>query len=247
MSNLLDKEQINHIITKELTSLYNLNEEEANKIVSESIAEAYSSDYPVLLEEDGIFAVFTTDENRIKFTKIKYSSKKSAEIIENISKKANLLYLEKQKNTLIDYLSQTRSYLYSSFLYTKKGLDYYILFYDKKHTQIVKRIKAIAVANSSKKERFYISPTSYTIDKETVIFREYKNITNIKNIKEFTKHISTEIQEKINKKIWIEVKGVNKSKKEVYIYLPNKTIKEIVEYIKKRYFEVFDIYVEFVK
>jgi len=54
MSESLNKELINDII-KELMNLYSLDINEANKIVIESISEAYLSEHPVVLEEDAIF------------------------------------------------------------------------------------------------------------------------------------------------------------------------------------------------
>lgn len=239
---ILQNQKIEDIID-EIQSYYSLDRGEANKIVIECISSVYMSDFPVILEEDGIYAVYKDKKNKeqLKYVKIKYSKKKSKLILQNIRKMANDIFLNLQKDRVVNFIKSKKNYLHAVFSHEYNSYDVYNLYFDKKYKYVAQRIKAIAPKQDKKKKRIYIDFTSVYYKNELVFFRELKNYKTIKHTREFTKDISREIYEITSKKIWIEVKSVDLNKSCVYIHIPYKTTRDIVNYIKERYFDVFEL------
>lgn len=241
---LLQQYHLSDII-KEITKLFDLDNNEAYKIILDSISEIYKSDYPVLLEDDGIYAVFNDklEKDSLKFSKIKYSAKKSLMIISKIQEKANKFYLKKQKNKVISFVKNKKAYLHAVFSYTVDNQDYYELYYDRYHKHMISNVKAMLErqSNGNKKSRAYIDFTSARYEMATVIFKEQKNYKTIENLRNFTRDISNEVLEKIQKKVWIDIRGVNLLNQDVYVHLPYMCTREIIEHIENRFDEVFGL------
>lgn len=239
---LLYSQKIEDIIN-EIESHYSLENSEAYQIVINCISKVYKSDYPVLLEEDGIYAVYKDrqDNKQLNYVKIKYSKQKSKLILQNVKKAANDVFLKAQRVLVIDFIKQKKNYLHASFSYETGSYNIYNLYFDKNFKHMAQRVKAIVPKKLGKKSRVYIDFTSAYYDNEFVMFRELKNYKTLKNAKEFTRDISREVYEKTQKRVWIEVKSINLNKKAIYVHLPYKTTLDVVEYIKLRFLEVFEL------
>ncbi|MFA6195259.1 MAG: hypothetical protein WC656_01290 [Sulfurimonas sp.] len=239
---IIQQSQLDEIV-KELASMFGLDYSEAYKIILESVSEVYGSDYPVLLEEDGIYAVYNDkkQESALKFSKIKYSAKKSLLIISKIREKANLFYLQKQKEKVIHFIKNKKSYLHAVYSYTIDESDYYELFYDMKHERMMHAVKASMPRSANKKSRVYIDFTSARYEQGAVVFREHKTFKTLENLKSFTRDISSEVYQKIQKRVWMEVRSVNLRRKEVYVHLPYMSTLGVIEHIKSRFYEVFGL------
>lgn len=238
----LETEQL-HEVMLEIMNLYSLESSEAYSAVVRSVAEVYKAQ-SVLIEDDGAYAVFEEDKKEkgsLKFSKIKYSAKKSLLIISKIQEKANLCYLEKQKNKVVDFIKNKKAYLHATYSYSADGYDYYELYYDIKHEHMIRSVKGAVLSSEDKKSRVYIDSSSVRYDKGVVIFREHRQFKNLKNFNGFTKDLSSEVFEKIQLRVWIETRGVNFKKNEIYLHLPCMTTLEIIYHIKSRFFEVFGL------
>ncbi|MBW6487475.1 hypothetical protein [Sulfurimonas sp.] len=236
-------------IVSEIQAQHGLEKNDAHKIINDSIAAAYQSGYPIVLEEDGIYAVYDDkkEADKLKFVKLKYSKQKSKAIVQDIQTRANRVFLNMQRDKIVEFLKTKKNYLHASYLYTDSQNKIYNLFYDKNFKYQVQRVKAKTPKDDKVKKRVYIDFTTAIYHKETLFFSELKEIRTLRNLKEMTKDLSREIYEKIGKKIWIEVLAVNILKNEAYLHLPYKTIGEIVEYIKKRFEEIFGVKIIFIK
>ena len=104
---------------------------------------------------------------------------------------------------------------------------------------MIRSVKAEVLSSGDKKSRVYIDSSSVKYDKGVAIFREHRHFRNLKNFKSFTRDLSSEVFEKIQLRVWIETRGVNFKKKEIYLHLPRITTLEIIHHIKNRFFEVF--------
>ena len=234
-------------ILEELSKLYSLTLDAGRKIVIDTISEEYKSLYPVILEEDGLYAVYEDKKkpNELKYVKLKYSKKKINNIIKNIHKQAIKYYLKQKRKEFTTFIQTKKSYLHAKYSYSIDNKDYYNLYYDLNHKHKVASVNAVFINNKQKK-RIYPDIKNVVYDKNTILIKEYKNYRNIKNLRDFTKDLSKEIYLKINKKIWIEVKGFNINEKKVYIHIPYKTNKGILQYINLRFKEIFDLKVDLI-
>lgn len=241
-NNLLQGQNIEEIIS-EIESQYALDNSAVHRIINDSISAVYQSDFPVLLEEDGVYVVYKDKLNpkKIKYVKIKYSKQKSKLILQNIQKKANQVFLEAQRQLVQDFIKTKKNYLHATFSHEINNENIYNLYFDKSFKHAVRLVKAKAPKTCGIKKRIYIDFTSAHFEKGFVFFRELRNYKTLKNTREFTKDISREVYEKIQKRVWIEVKSINLEKRAIYIHLPYKTTLDIIEYIKRRFLEVFEL------
>lgn len=234
-------------ILEELAELYSLNKDIGRQIVIEEISKEYDSLYPVLLEDDGLCAIYADKEkqNELKYVKLKYSKSKVKNIVKHIHEQAIRYYLKQKKNELINFIKTKKSYVHIKYSYSIENRDYYNVYYDLKYKHRALNINAVFINNRDKK-RIYPDIKNIKYEKNLVLIKEYENYVNMKNLKDFTKDISKEIYLKIDKRIWIEVRGFNTNKKEVYLYIPHKTNKGIIEYINLRFKEVFNLKIKLI-
>ena len=247
MSLVLEQHHLDQIF-EEMIVKYSLDKNELHKLLINIITEVYESEFPILLEDDGLYAVYTDreDDSQFSFSKVKYSQQKSKIIISKIQEESNLLYLKKIKVKVINFIKTKKPYLHSTYSYTEGKYDYYTLYYDLKHTRPVLNVQAKVFTTTIKKERVYIDFTSANITKATIVFLEFKNYINLANVKKFTGDISTEIKNKIGIRVWIEVRNINLKENKVYIHLPYKNKMTIIDFIKKRFYDIFGLTVELI-
>jgi len=227
-------------LIEEIMIKYSFEYNEVSKIIIDTISKIYRSDYPVVLEDDGLYAVYNDNES-FKYSKIKYSTKKMTLIIDGIQKASQQNYLLHQKNKIIDFIKNKKPYLHSRFSHSDNKFDYYDLYFDRGCKYVVKSIQASLRITPKKKNRVYIDTRSFKQDKNLLLCKEHLRFVNISNLRHFTKDLSSEIKEKIGKRVWIEATGYSYKRLEVYIHLPYKNTLAVIEYIKIRYKEVFGL------
>jgi len=229
-------------ILEELSKLYSLTEDISRQIVTEAISKEYDSLYPVLLEEDGLYAIYADKKNvnKLEYVKLRYSKIKIKKITKIIHDNAIKYYLKQKRREFTDFIQTKKSYLHVKYSYSMDNKDYYNVYYDMNYKHKVASVNAVFINNKEKK-RIYPDIKNIVYNKNIILIKEYGKYINIKNLKNFTKDLSKEIYLKINKKIWIEVKGFNIKEKKVYIYIPFKTNRGILEYINLRFKEIFGL------
>ena len=233
-------------LIEEIADKYSLDYNDSYKIVVDAISEAYTA-YSVILDTDGFYASYQEESGTIKFVKLKYSQAKMKQIISIIQDNSNKLYLLKQRDKMISFLKKRKNYLYSTYLYTKGSEDYYELYYDYLHTKKLKNIIAShPTSKDHNKTRFYIDFTTMQYVDGFISFKEHKSYINLKNLKAFTRDVSSEVFKKINHRIWIDVKSFHLRRKKVYIHIPYKTTKEILSFIDMKFKEIFGLKIELI-
>ena len=150
-------------ILEELSKLYSLTLDAGRKIVIDTISEEYKSLYPVILEEDGLYAVYEDKKkpNELKYVKLKYSKKKINNIIKNIHKQAIKYYLKQKRKEFTTFIQTKKSYLHAKYSYSIDNKDYYNLYYDLNHKHKVASVNAVFINNKQKK-RIYPSERHQT-------------------------------------------------------------------------------------
>lgn len=239
-------EQINAIMS-EMQVKYSLDASEIFTIVNSSITSVYNSELPVLIVDDGVYLVFSDEDGNLKYSKIKYSKQKLKQIVLTIDEKANTFYLKTQRDKVINFIKNKKPYVHAEYLYSENNKDYYILYFDTEHEQMISGVKAATPTQTKKKDRIFIDFTSAKIVKNFVYFMEHKKYVSKNNLLAFVKDVNTEIFKKIDKRIWIDVRNIDLFTRVAYLHLPQKTTRPVIEYIQKRVKEIFELEVKFVK
>lgn len=230
-------------IASDLAKQYDLSLKASKKIIIETVSEVYGTEYPSVLKDDGAYLTYLDDKGEFTFSKITFSIKKKKELLVKLDKNAMKCYLQEVKKLVTFSINNKKNYLYSSYTYSNDTNDYYSLFFDKKLTKKVNHVLGVTKHNSKKKKRIYINLYSSKIVKNNIYFYEDKRYVNLVNLRELTKELSKEIYDKVKIKIWIEVRGFDFFNRKIYLYIPTKTLRVIIEFIEKKYLEVFDLYV----
>lgn len=238
MQEILNQDLLSAIIA-ELGDKYAIPEMPLNMIIIQSITKIYESDLPVVLMDDGAYLVFRQKDQSLKYVKIKYSRQKTKKILDLIRQEANRYYLKMQFETVSNFLKLKKPYLHARFSYSDDKFDYYDLFYNLSHDRLANNVKGCVDCSEIKKDRIFIDYTTAKYEKNNIIFRERKNIATRQNCIVAIKDICSEIHKKIGKKVWISVKNIDDSKKQMHLSIPIKTNRAVVEYVEKRIREIF--------
>ena len=228
-------------ISKEISVKYDITHDEGFRILIETISCVYNSVNPVIIKDDGAYLTHEDEDGFMDFTKIVFSKKRSKQIVDKLQENALKCYLNKSKLTVVNSVKNKKNYLYCEYSYSTEKHDHYNLYFDKKHEKIVRHAEGVCRLSKSKKSRLYINPHSALIVSNKILYYEYKKYVNMNNIIALTKELSREIHDKIDIKIWIEIRGFDFNKKEVYLYLPHKTLSAIIDFIELKYKEIFTL------
>ena len=236
-------------IVEELQEKYGIPSLILNKLIIDIITKIYKPDFPVVLQEDGAYLVFS-NENELKYVKIKYSKDKTKKILDLLQQEGNRYYLKMQVEKMNSFLTTKKPYLHAQFSHSNKKYDYYDVYYDLEHKKCLSNIKAcieVQHYQETKKDRIFVDYTAIRYDKNTAYVKERKDFLLRKNAIIVIRDICSEIYKKTNKKLWVNVRNIDKENMHIFLNIPLKTNEAILTYIQDRLFGIFGLRAVLVK